>query len=112
LVVLVVLGILFVAGLFVEATVLVLLLTPIFVPVVTAVGVDPVHFGILMMTIVTLGGMTPPVGVAMFAVCSLLDVRIGDYVREVVPFIATVVLLVLVLLYFPGLVLFLPDLVF
>jgi TRAP-type C4-dicarboxylate transport system permease large subunit len=65
-----------------------------------------------MMTIVTLGGMTPPVGVAMFAVCSLLDVRIGDYVREVVPFIATVVLLVLVLLYFPGLVLFLPDLVF
>jgi tripartite ATP-independent transporter DctM subunit len=112
LVVLVVLGILFVAGLFVEATVLVLLLTPIFVPVVVAVGVDPVHFGILMMTIVTLGGMTPPVGVAMFAVCSLLDCRIGDYVREVIPFIATVVILVLVLLYFPGLVLFLPDLVF
>lgn len=112
LVVLAILGMLFVAGLFVEATVLVLLLTPIFVPIVTSVGVDPVHFGILMMTIVTLGGMTPPVGVAMFAVCSLLDCPIDEYVREVIPFLATVLLLVLVLLYLPGLVLFLPRLVF
>jgi TRAP-type transport system large permease protein len=57
---------LFVAGLFFESTILVLLLTPIFVPVITKAGVDPVHFGILMMTIVTLGSMTPPVGAAMY----------------------------------------------
>lgn len=50
----------FVAGLFFESTILVLLLAPIFVPVITKAGVDPVHFGILMMTIVTLGSMTPP----------------------------------------------------
>lgn len=112
LIVLTILLILFVMGLFIESTVLVLLLTPIFVPIVTSVGVDPVHFGILMMTVVTLGGMTPPVGVAMFAVCGLLNCRIEEYVREAIPFIGTVVLLVLILLFVPDLVLFLPRLVF
>lgn len=112
LIVLTILLILFVMGLFIESTVLVLLLTPIFVPIVTSVGVDPVHFGILMMTVVTLGGMTPPVGVAMFAVCGLLNCRIEEYVREAIPFIGTVILLVLILLFVPDLVLFLPRLVF
>lgn len=112
LIVLTILAILFVMGLFIESTVLVLLLTPIFVPIVMSVGVDPVHFGILMMTVVTLGGMTPPVGVAMFAVCGLLNCRIEEYVREAIPLIGTVVLLVLILLFVPDLVLFLPRLVF
>lgn len=103
---------LFVAGLFVESTILVLLLTPIFVPIVQKVGVDPVHFGILMMTIVTLGSMTPPVGVAMYTVCSLLDCRIEDYVRESVPFLAAILVLVLTLLFFPSIVLWLPNLAF
>lgn len=107
-----ILAILFVAGLFFESTILVLLLTPIFVPIIQKVGVDPVHFGILMMTIVTLGSMTPPVGVAMYTVCSLLDCRVEDYVRESLPFIAAIVALVAVLLFFPGLVLFLPQLAF
>ena len=108
----VILAMLFVAGLFVESTVLVLLLTPIFVPVIKSVGFDPVHFGILMMTLVTLGSMTPPVGVAMYTVCSLLDCKIEDYVRESLPFIAAIVVLVMVLLFFPGVVLFLPHLAF
>jgi len=108
----VILAMLFVAGLFVESTVLVLLLTPIFVPVIKSVGFDPVHFGILMMTLVTLGSMTPPVGVAMYTVCSLLDCKIEDYVREALPFIGAIVLLVMVLLFFPGVVLFLPHLAF
>lgn len=100
---------LFLAGLFFESTILVLLLTPIFVPVVQSVGVDPVHFGILMMTIVTLGSMTPPVGVAMFTVCSLLDTPIEVYMRDALPFLGAIFALILVLLFFPGLVLFLPN---
>lgn len=101
---------LFIAGLFVESTVLVLLLTPIFLPIVTPLGVDPVHFGILMMTIVTLGSMTPPVGVAMYTVCSLLDCPIEEYVAESLPFVLAVLALVVVLALWPGLVLFLPNL--
>jgi tripartite ATP-independent transporter DctM subunit len=99
---------LFVAGLFIESTVLVLLLTPIFVPIIQHIGVDPVHFGILMMTIVTLGSMTPPVGVAMYTVCALLDCDIGSYVRESVPFVLAILGLVAALVLMPNLVLFLP----
>lgn len=107
-----ILGILFVAGLFVESTVLVLLLTPIFVPIIKQLGVDPVHFGILMMTLVTLGSMTPPVGVAMYTVCAIMNVRVEHYVRESLPFLAAILLLVFALLMLPDLVLFLPRLAF
>lgn len=100
---------LFLAGLFVESTVLVLLLTPIFLPIVRGVGIDEVHFGILMMTIVTLGSMTPPVGVAMYTVCSLLKCPVERYVVESLPLIGAVVLLVVILVLWPGLVLLLPD---
>ncbi|AWK89388.1 TRAP transporter large permease [Azospirillum thermophilum] len=100
---------LFLAGLFVESTVLVLLLTPIFLPIVAPLGVDPVHFGILMMTIVTLGSMTPPVGVAMYTVCSLLDCPVEEYIVESLPFVGTVLALVALLTLWPGLVLFLPN---
>ncbi|PCJ07766.1 MAG: C4-dicarboxylate ABC transporter [Rhodobacteraceae bacterium] len=103
---------LFVAGLFFESTILVLLLTPIFVPVIESVGFDPVHFGILMMTIVTLGSMTPPVGVAMYTVCSLLDTPIEEYIKESLPFLLAILVLITVLLLSPGLVLFLPNLAF
>ena len=99
---------LFVAGLFVESTVLVLLLTPIFVPIIEHLGIDPVHFGVLMMIIVTLGSMTPPVGVAMYTVCSLLDCDVGDYIVESVPFVVAVVILVAVLIFLPDVVLFIP----
>jgi len=100
---------LFLAGLFVESTILVLLLTPILVPVVQKAGVDPVHFGILMMTIVTLGSMTPPVGVAMYTVCSLLDTPVEDYVKESIPFLIAIITLIGVLIAFPQVVLFLPN---
>ncbi|MCM8736859.1 TRAP transporter large permease [Azospirillum sp. A1-3] len=100
---------LFIAGLFIESTVLVLLLTPIFLPIVQPLGVDPVHFGILMMTIVTLGSMTPPVGVAMYTVCSLLDCPVEEYIVESIPFVLAVVALVAVMLLWPGLVLFVPN---
>jgi TRAP-type transport system large permease protein len=99
-------------GMFLESTVITLLLTPILVPVITRLGIDPVHFGMVMMTTVTLGSMTPPVGVAMYTVCGMLDCPMDEYAREALPFLGAVVALILVMILFPGLVLFLPDLVF
>jgi TRAP-type C4-dicarboxylate transport system permease large subunit len=95
---------------FLEATVITLLLTPILVPVVTRLGIDPVHFGLVMMTTVTFGCMTPPVGTAMYAVCGLLRCRIDDYTREALPLIAGVVGLIIVMIVWPDLVLVLPNL--
>lgn len=99
-----------VAGMFIESTVLVLLLTPIFLPVVQQVGVDPVHFGILMMTIVTFGGMTPPVGVTMYTTTSIMKVPLEEYIKESIPFILGVLVLVLILTFIPSIVMFLPNL--
>jgi tripartite ATP-independent transporter DctM subunit len=112
LIVLVILLFLLVSGLALDSTVMVLLLTPIFVPIVTKIGMDPVHFGILMMSIVTLGGMTWPSGSAMFAVCALMDVTIEEYSIESIPFLAAVCALIAVLVFLPGIVLWLPKLTF
>lgn len=111
-IVLVILVFLLVAGLALDSTVMVLLLTPVFVPIITQVGMDPVHFGILMMSIVTLGGMTWPSGSAMFAVCALMNVSIEEYSIESIPFIAAIVALIAALVFLPGVVLWLPNLAF
>ncbi|SDJ03133.1 TRAP transporter large permease [Billgrantia gudaonensis] len=97
-------------GMLLEATVVVMLLTPILVPVIKAAGVDPVHFGLLMMTLVTFGGMTPPVGISMYTVCGILRCSFFDYSRELMPFALAVFAVVLSIIFFPDLVLFLPNL--
>lgn len=109
---LIVLGFLLVAGMFMEPTVNTLLLTPIFLPIMKSVGVDPVHFGILMMTMVTLGSMTPPVGVVLYTVCAILDVPTEEYIKDSIPFVVAVILELLLLTFFPSIVLFLPNLIF
>ncbi|MTI18190.1 TRAP transporter large permease [Rhodobacteraceae bacterium RKSG542] len=101
-----------ICGMFVESTVLVLLLTPIFVPVITKMGVDPVHFGILMMTTVTMGSMTPPVGVAMYTVCGILKCPTEEYIRESIPFILAIFALIVFIAFFPQVALFLPNMLF
>jgi len=97
-------------GMFLESTVIVLLLTPILVPIVVKAGIDPVHFGLVMMTATTLGSMTPPVGVAMYTVCGLLDTPMDEYAREALPLIAVVVALIFTMAFVPQIVMFLPDL--
>jgi tripartite ATP-independent transporter DctM subunit len=101
-----------VLGMFLESTVIVLLLTPILVPVVTRLGIDPVHFGLVMMTCVTLGGMTPPVGVAMFTVCGMLKCPMDEYAKEALPLIGAVLVLVVLMIFVPDIVLLLPRLAF
>ena len=97
-------------GMFLESTVIVLLLTPILVPIVVKAGIDPVHFGLVMMTATTLGSMTPPVGVAMFTVCGLLKTPLDEYTKEAIPLILAVVALIVTMALVPDIVLFLPNL--
>lgn len=109
---LVVCAFVFVAGMFMEGTVNTLLLTPIFLPIVKNLGVDPVHFGIVFMTTVTLGGMTPPVGTAMYSACAILECPIDEYTRESLPFFAVILLEIAFLIFCPGFFMWLPNLVF
>lgn len=101
-----------VCGFFIDATVLIIMLTPIFLPLVRSLGGDPVHFGVVFVIAATIGNFTPPVGAAMYAVCSILKVKIGDYTRESVPLMLAISIITLVLVFIPEVVLFLPDLMF
>jgi len=109
---LIIIGALFIAGMFIESVVIILLFTAILLPLVSQVGVDPVHFGLVFMLMVVLGLVTPPVGVSMYVVCSILDCPVEEYVKECVPFIVAVVLVDILLIFFPDLVLFVPNLIF
>ncbi len=109
---LIMLGFLFVTGMFVDSNVNFLLLTPIFLPMVKSLGVDPVHFGVLMATVVTLGVMTPPIGAALYTVCGIIDCPVEDYTRESIPFMAAILLELAILVFLPGVVTFIPDLIF
>lgn len=108
----IILSFVFVCGMFMEATANTLLLTPIFLPIIRDLGFDPVHFGILFMTIVTMGGMTPPVGAVMYTTCNIMDCPVEEYVKESMPWIAAIIIEIIILATFPGLVTFLPNLVF
>jgi tripartite ATP-independent transporter DctM subunit len=99
-------------GMFMDGSVIILLFTPIFLPLATQVGIDPVHFGILFCTIITMGNMTPPVGLAMYAVCSIMEIPTSEYVREMWPWLLTIVIMVSILVFFPGVTLALPRLLF
>jgi tripartite ATP-independent transporter DctM subunit len=100
------------AGTFMEGSVLIIMLTPIFLPLVTQYGIDPVHFGLVFIIAATIGNFTPPVGAAMFVVCQVLRCRIGDYTRESMPFLVAVSLVTLLLVFVPQVVLVIPDLLF
>lgn len=101
-----------VAGLVIDATVLIIMLTPIFLPLIRSLEGDPVHFGIVFIIAATIGNFTPPVGAAMYAVCSILKTRIGDYTRESIPIMVAVAIVTVALVFLPSLVLFLPNLIF
>lgn len=101
-----------VAGFFIDATVLIIMLTPIFLPLVRDLGGDPVHFGMVFIIAATIGNFTPPVGAAMYAVCSIMRVQIADYTRESVPLFIAVGLVTLLLIWLPGAILWLPNLIF
>ncbi|MBR4426683.1 MAG: TRAP transporter large permease subunit [Spirochaetales bacterium] len=99
-------------GCFMEGSVIILLLTPILMPLIKTVGVDPVLFGVIMSIVVTMGILTPPVGVAMYIVTGILECPLGEYMKEAWRWIIVVILVVIILFAVPKLILFLPNLLY
>lgn len=99
-------------GMFMETTVIALILTPILLPVMRSVGVDEVVFGMIMMTCVTFGVMTPPVGTALYTVSDIMECPIEETVRYGWPFYLAVLLVVAIMVLFPDLILILPNAVY
>ncbi|MDP2121863.1 MAG: TRAP transporter large permease [Hoeflea sp.] len=98
-----------VSGMFLEGAANILLITPIVLPVLVHAGYDPVHMGILIVTLINLGGLTPPVGIIMFTVCGILDVKTGAFARASIPYFAAMIVFFVLLVIFPQLSLLLPG---
>ena len=99
-------------GTAVEGTSALIILTPIFVPILVKLNVDPVHFGIVLVTNLTIAGVTPPVGQMMFISSQVLRVPMEDYTVEVLPFLGAMLVVLLLLTLFPQITLWLPDLMY
>jgi TRAP transporter, DctM subunit len=97
-------------GMFVEGNVLLIILTPIFMPMLKTLGIDPVHFGIFFILCLSVGTITPPVGTIMFATTAITKVKIEDFIKEVWPFWLVLVVVILLVAFIPGISLWLPSL--
>ena len=102
--------ILLIVGVFMDMTPAVLIFTPIFLPIATNLGMDPVHFGIMMVFNLCFGLCTPPVGRALFVGCSVAGVRLQDLLKPMLPFFGALLVTLLAVTYIPSLSLFLPGL--
>lgn len=103
--------ILLVLGCFMDLTPLVLIMTPILLPVVTSFGMDPVQFGVVMMLNLGIGLCTPPVGTALFAGCAIAGRKIEQVSKATLPLYIPMVIVLLLITYIPALTMTLPNLI-
>ena len=101
--------ILLVLGTFMDMAPMIIICTPIFLPVVKAIGVDPVHFGVILILNAGIGLNTPPVGSVQFVACAIGKVSISQSMRTIWPFYGASVFVLLLVTYFPGFSLWLPG---
>ena len=101
--------ILLAVGIFMDMTPAVLIFTPIFLPVVTKLGMDPVHFGIIMVLNLCIGLCTPPVGSVLFIGCSVANISIEKVIKPLVPLFIAMIVALLIVTYIPALSLWLPQ---
>ena len=101
---------LLVVGTFMDMTPAVLIFTPILLPVVQKFGVDPIHFGLIMIFNLCIGLCTPPVGSVLFIGCSVAQTTLRQVIRPLLPFFAAMVIVLLLVTYVPALSLWLPSL--
>lgn len=101
---------LLIVGTFMDMTPAVLIFTPIFLPVVTQLGMDPVHFGIIMVLNLCIGLCTPPVGTILFVGAGVAKISVSKVIKPLMPFLLAMIVMLLVVTFFEGLSLWLPSL--
>ena len=101
---------LLIMGTFIDITPAVLIFTPIFLPVAIKLGIDPIHFGIILVLNLCIGLCTPPVGSVLFVGCGIAGTSISKVLKPLVPLYLAMVFALFVVTYFPQICLFLPRL--
>ncbi len=101
---------LFAVGFVMDLTPAMLILAPILLPVMEAVGIDPVYFGVIMSINLGIGLITPPVGTVLYVACGVANIKLEQLVRSLTPFLVTLLAVLVLLIAFPQLVMFIPNL--
>lgn len=99
-------------GTLVEGTALLVILAPLLTPLAASLGVDPVQFGVIMVLNLTIGGLTPPVGTIMYAVCAITGTTPKGYTKEIWPLLLAVITVLFLVTFVPAISLTLPGLVY
>ena len=95
-------------GTFMETTASLIILTPILLPLAVKLGIDPIHFGLVMVLNLVIGLITPPLGVCLFIACSIARITLEDIVKAIAPFLIAAIAVLFIVTYIPELVLWLP----
>ncbi|MFO3796790.1 MAG: TRAP transporter large permease subunit, partial [Anaerolineales bacterium] len=103
---------LFLIGMFIETSASIIILAPILAPIAIAYGIDPVHFGIIMVVNLALGMITPPFGVNLFAACAVAGISVQKIIRPLLPFVLVIIACLALITYFPTISLGLRDLIY
>ncbi len=96
-------------GMFLEGGALLIIVAPLLVPLVKSMGIDLIHFGLIMIVNIMIGGITPPFGSMMFTTCAITGSTVGEFCREIWPFILALLIVLVIVTYMPSVVMFLPN---
>lgn len=100
---------LFIIGMFIETSAAIIVLAPILIPVAVLFGVDPIHFGTLMVVNLALGMITPPFGVNLFAACTVAKISLDKIIKDLIPFIGVILFCLMLITFIPEISLALRD---
>jgi len=101
---------LFIVGMFFDSGAAIIILAPILTPAAVSLGIDPVHFGVIMIVNLAMGMITPPIGVNLFVVCQIAKINLESLIRPLLWYVGMVVVDILIISYVPELSLWLPQL--
>ncbi|MCG6929089.1 MAG: TRAP transporter large permease [Desulfofustis sp.] len=104
-----ILACLLVVGTFMETSASLIILTPVFLPVIQQFGIDPVHFGVVMVTALAIGMLTPPLGICLFISCNIARIQLTEIIRYILPFLLVMIGVLLLITYVPWIVMVIPD---
>jgi C4-dicarboxylate transporter DctM subunit len=105
---LMIVGFILFLGLFIEGIPVLIIFAPIFIPVISKIGLDLVHFGVVLNMAVLIGSVTPPVGILLYICCNVAGIEVSKASIIIWPFVAMMMLVLLFCLLFPSIVLFIP----
>ena len=105
-------GFLLIAGCFLDTTAAILMVTPILMPVVNILGINPVVFGVMLVVALIIGIITPPFGICLFVVADVAKVPVGAVTKESIRYLPAMIIALLLIIFFPDLITWLPTLVY